>query len=175
MTDLQHRRFALWPWRRKKPVAQGVLLPPTAEALANKLGELVQFERGVDALYYFLPDDSLVQLARRLCQAHESQHVLQQGVDRELHAKEAAYESWRAVSAIWWSDTWQPEELLPTFGVRMVESLRAENELWRVVVDPRAQFFGLAATRDETYRYWMALVIGQKGQEMGEGTATEAR
>lgn len=175
MADLQHSRFGLWPWKRKKPVAKGTILPPTAEELAGKLCELVQFERGVDALYYYLPDDSLTQLARHLCQTHESQHVMQQGIDRELHAKEAAYESWRAVSAIWWSDAWQPEEILPTIGFRMIEALRAQNELWSVVVDPRAQFFGIAATIDEMRRYWVALVTGQKGQEMGDETATAAR
>jgi hypothetical protein len=175
MADLSQRRFRLWPWKRANPVAPVPVVQPTAQELAAKLTELVHFERGVAALYYYLPDDSLAHLAQRLCQTHESQRVVQQGVDRELRVKEAAFESWHAVSAIWWSAVWQPEEILATFGFRMIETLRAQNDLWSIVVDARAQCFGLAVTNDETHRYWCALVIGQKGQEMGGDSATAAR
>jgi hypothetical protein len=143
--------------------------------LAEKLSELVQFERGVVALYYYLHDEALATLARSLCQSHQMANRLEQGVDRDLCTKEASLESWRAVGAIWHSDAWQPGEILPTFGFRIIEALRGQPELWSVVVDPRAQFFGLAAAKDDQHRYWLSLVIGQKGQEMGGDAATAAR
>jgi hypothetical protein len=175
MADLPYRRFRLWPWKRATPVEKVPVEPPTAEELATKVTELVHFERGVAALYYYLPDESLTDLAHRLCQRHELQNVVQHGADRELHGKEAAFESWRAVNAIWWSAVWQPEEILATFGFRMIEALRAQHELWNVVVDPRAQFFGIGVARNEQKRYWFTLVTGQKGQEMGGETTTAAR
>jgi hypothetical protein len=175
MADPQRQHFRLWPWKRTNPVAKAAVVPPTAQELAEKLTELVHFERGVAALYYYLPDDSLAHLAHHLCQTHESQNVAQQGIDRELRVKEAALESWRAVSAIWWSDVWQAEEILATFGFRMIEALRAQHDMWSVVGDPRAQFFGLAVTKNVQQRYWCALVIGQKGQDMEGDTATAAR
>jgi hypothetical protein len=101
--------------------------------------------------------------------------MVQHGSDRELHVKEAALGSWRAVNAIWWSAVWQPEEILATFGFRMIEALRAQHELWNVVVDPRAQFFGLAVTSNDRQCYWFTLVTGQRGQETGGDTATAAR
>jgi hypothetical protein len=175
MADLQQRRFRLWPWKRANRGTKAPVVPPTTHALAEKLTELVHFERGVAALYYYLPDDALTHLAHRLCQAHESQNVVQQGGDRELHVKEVALASWRAVSAIWWSAVWQPEEILATFGFRMIELLRAQNDLWSIVVDPRAQCFGLAVANNETHHYWCVLVIGQRGQDMGSDAATAAR
>jgi hypothetical protein len=175
MADLQQRSFRLWPWKRTRPLTQAPVLPPTAQALAAKLSELVHFERGVAALYYYLPDDALAHRAHHLCQTHASQHVVPQGIDRELHVKEAALGSWRAVSAIWWNAVWQPEEILATFGFRLIEMLRAQPDLWSIVVDPRAQFFGLAVTKDEQHRYCCALVTGERGQEMGGDAATAAR
>ena len=90
-------------------------------------------------------------------------------------AQETGLDAWTAVSAIWHSTVWQPGEILATFGFRLIEALRAENELWSVLVDPRAQFFGMAVTTDETHRYWWVLVAGQKGQDMDSGAATAAR
>jgi hypothetical protein len=175
MADLPRRLFRLWPWKRANAVEKVPVEPPTAEELATKITELVHFERGVAALYYYLPDETLTDLARRLCQTYELQHVVQHGSDRELHVKEAAFESWRAVHAIWWSAVWHPEEILATFGFRMIEVLRAQHELWNIVVDPRAQFFGMAVTRNDQQCYWFTLVTGQRGQEAGGETATAAR
>jgi hypothetical protein len=175
MADPRQRRFQLWPWRRRTATGTTTATPPTAQELAEKLAELVQFERGVAALYYYLPDDSLATLAQDLCQSRRAANMMEQGFDRDLRAKDAALEAWRGVSAIWLSEVWQPGEILATFGFRLIEALRPENDLWSVVVDPRAQCFGLAATTDEAHRYWLVLVIGQKGQEMDAGTATAAR
>ena len=149
--------------------------PPSPPELAAKLIELMHFERGVAALYYYLPDASLAILAQELCESRRGANVLDQGIDRELRTKDPAQEAWRAISAIWHSTVWQPGEILATFGFRLIEALRAESELWSVVVDPRAQFFGLAVTTDETHRYWWVLVAGQKGQEMDGGSTTAAR
>jgi hypothetical protein len=175
MTDPRHRKFRLWPWRQQTATTTTLTTPPSAPELAAKLIELMHFERGVAALYYYLPDESLATLAQDLCESRRSANVLNQGVDRELRAKDATLEGWTAISAIWHSTVWQSGEILPTFGFRLIEALRDESELWSVVVDPRAQFFGLAVTTDETQRYWWVLVAGQKGQETDGGTATAAR
>jgi hypothetical protein len=151
------------------------MAPPTAQELAEKLTELVNLERGVAALYYYLPDEALANLAQTLCQTHQSRHIFDQGVDRELRARDATLQSWRAVSAIWRSDIWQADELLATFGWRIIEALRAQNEVWSVVADPRAKFFGLATAKDEHQRYWFALVSGERGQEIGDESVTAAR
>ena len=66
---------------------------------------------------------------------------------------------WRAVSAIWRSDIWQSDELLATFGWRIIEALRAQNEVWSVVVDPRAKFFALATATDDNRRYWFMVLL----------------
>jgi hypothetical protein len=175
MADRPQRRFRLWPWRQQTATMTTITAPPSARELAQKLIELVHFERGVAALYYYLPDESLAMLAQGLCESHRAASQLGQGVDHDRQAKDKTLEAWRAVSAVWYSEVWQPGEILATFGFRLIEALRAESELWTVVVDPRAQFFGLAVTTDETHRYWLVLVTGQKGQEMGGSTATAAR
>ncbi|HSF29425.1 MAG TPA: hypothetical protein VLK82_02990 [Candidatus Tectomicrobia bacterium] len=175
MADPRQRRFQLWPWRRPTAAGTTTAAPPTVQELAEKLTELVQFERGVAALYYYLPNESLAMLAQDLCQSRRAANLTEKGFDRDLGAKDVALEAWRGVSAIWLSEVWQPGEILATFGFRLIEALRAEHELWNVVVDPRAQFFGLAATADEAHRYWLVLVSGQKGREMDAGTATAAR
>jgi hypothetical protein len=175
MTDRRPRKFRLWPWRRQTAVTTALNTPPTAPELAAKLIELMHFERGVAALYYYLPDASLATLARNFCESRRGTNVPNQGVDRDLRAKDTTLEGWTAVSAIWHSTVWQPGEILATFGFRLIEALRGESELWSVVVDPRAQFFGLAVTTDETRRYWWVLVAGQKCQETDGSTATAAR
>ena len=175
MAQLRQRSFRLWPWRRQTATDTATSAPPPAQELTEKLTELVHFERGVAALYYYLPDTTLATLAHRLCQSHQATDTPAQGVEHDLRAEAAASGDWHVVRAIWQGTTWQPAEILATFGFRIIEAWRAEPELWNVVVDPRAQFFGLAVTRDEQHRYWSALVIGQKGQEMGSDTATAAR
>jgi hypothetical protein len=136
----------------------------------------VHFERGVGALYYYLPDESLTAIAQDLCRSRRLANILEGGVDRDIiRAQLPALGAWTAVGAIWYCAVWQPDEILATFGFRLIEALRAENELWSVVVDPRAQFFGVAVTTDETHRYWLVLVTGQKGQERGDSSATAAR
>jgi hypothetical protein len=175
MPDPQQWRFRLWPWRQQTAAVRTETTVPSVQELAEKFTELVQFERGVAALYYYLPDESLAACAQDLCQSRQATNALDSGVDLDLRPKDGRLESWRAVSAIWHSEVWQPGEILATFGFRLIETLRAESELWSVVVDPRAQFFGLAVTTDESHRYWSVLVIGQKGQEMDGGTATAAR
>jgi hypothetical protein len=174
MADPRPRKFRLWPWRRQ-PATTTLNTPPTAPELTAKLIELMHFERGVAALYYYLPDESLVTLAHDLCESHRGAKVLTQGVARELHAKQTSLEGWTAISAMWHSAVWQPGEILATFGFRLIEALRSESELWSVVVDPRAQFFGLAVTTDDAQRYWWALVAGQKGQDTDGNMATAAR
>jgi hypothetical protein len=174
MADPQQRRSRLWPWRQQPATAPTTSGLPSASELTEKLSELVHFERGVAALYYYRLDESLVTLAQNLCQSRRAANTLSRGVDRDLGAKEATLDAWRAVNAIWHCEAWQPGDILATFGFRVIESLRAESEIWSVVVDPQAQFFGLAVTTDETQRYWMALVTGQRGQQMG-GTVTAAR
>jgi hypothetical protein len=163
MTDPRHRKFRLWPWRQQTATTTTLNTPPSALELAAKLIELMHFERGVAALYYYRPDESLATLAQDLCESRRGANVLNQGIDRELRAKDATLEGWTAISAIWHSTVWQSDEILATFGFRLIEALRDESELWSVVVDPRAQFFGLAVTTDETHRYWWVLVAGQKG------------
>jgi hypothetical protein len=175
MAGSRQRRFQLWPWRQQTVTRTAAATPPTVQELAEKLTELVHFERGVAALYYYRPDESLATLAHDLCQSRRTANMVEQGIDRDLRARDATPEAWGTVSAIWYSEVWQPGEILATFGFRLIEALRAENDLWGVVVDPRAQFFGLAATADEAHRYWLALVIGQKGQEMASDIATAAR
>jgi hypothetical protein len=175
MPDPEPWRFRLWPWRQQTAAVTTKTTAPSVQELAEKLTELVQFERGVAALYYYLLDESLAVCAQDLCQLRQAANALDSGVDLDLRANDGRLESWRVVSAIWHSEAWQPGEILATFGFRLIETLRAESELWRVIVDPRAQFFGLAVTTDESHRYWSVLVIGQKGQEMDGGTATAAR
>jgi hypothetical protein len=175
MADPRQRRFRLWPWRQQTAAMPMITTPPSVQELTEKLTELVHFERGVDALYYYLPDASLAAIAQDLCRTRRAANIIECGVDREIRAQEATQEAWRAVSAIWHSAVWQPDEILATFSFRLIEALRAESELWSVIVDPRAQFFGLAVTADETHRYWMVLVAGQKGQEMGGSATTTAR
>jgi hypothetical protein len=175
MADLRQRKFRLWPWQQRTAASKTPVAPPTAQELAEKLTELVNLERGVAALYYSLPDEALANRAQTLCQAHQSRNILDQGVDRELRARDATLQSWRAVSAIWRSDIWQPDELLATFGWRIIEALRAQNEVWSIVVDPRAKFFGLATAKDDNQRYWFILVTGERGQEVGDESVTAAR
>jgi len=171
MAHSRRRSFRLWPWRHQTATDTATSAPPTAQELTAKLTELVHFERGVAALYYYLPDATLATLAQRLCQSHQTANAPGQGVEHGLQPDDAASEAWHAVRAIWHHTTWQPAEILATFGFRIIEAWRAQPELWNVVVDPRAQFFGLAVTSDGQQRYWSALVIGQKGQEMGSDTA----
>ncbi len=175
MADAGRRRFRLWPWRAKTVAPKAPASPPSAQELSEKLTELVHFERGIATLYYYLPDETLAKLAQTICQTHQSQNVLEQGVDRELRGKDAALESWTAVGAIWRSDVWHPGDILATFGFRIIEALRVEQELWSMVVDPRAKSFGLATAKDAQHRYWLVLATGQKGQEQGGEIATAAR
>jgi hypothetical protein len=175
MTESRNRMFRLWPWQRQTATTTAITAPPAASELAGKLTELMHFERGVAALYYYLPDESLATLAQDLCESHRRANVMDQGIDRELRSKDTELEAWTTVSAIWHSTVWQAGEILATFGFRLIEALRAENELWSVIVDPRAQFFGMAVTTDETHRYWYVLVAGQKGQKMDSSAATAAR
>jgi hypothetical protein len=175
MAHSRQRSFRLWPWRHQTATDTATSAPPTAEELTEKLIELVHFERGVAALYYYLPEATLAALAQRLCQSHQATNTLDQGVEHDLLPDDVASEAWQAVHAIWHRTTWQPAEILATFGFRIIEAWRAQPELWNVVVDPRAQFFGLAVTKDEQHRYWSTLVIGQKGQETGSDTAPAAR
>jgi hypothetical protein len=149
--------------------------PPTAQELAEKLTELVHLERGVAALYYYLPDEALANLAQTLCRTRQSQNIFEPQVDRELRAKDATLQSWRAVSTIGYSDIWQPDERLATFALRIIEALRAQNDIWSVVVDPQAKFFGLATANDDKHRYWFVLVTGERGQEVGGESMTAAR
>jgi hypothetical protein len=175
MADPRQRRFRLWPWRQQPAAMTTITTPPSVQEVTEKLIELVHFERGVGALYYYFRDESLAAIAQDLCHSRRAANIMEGGVDRDIRAQIATLEAWTAVSAIWHSAVWQPNEILATFGFRLIEALRAEGELWSVVVDPRAQFFGLAVTTDETHRYWMVLVTGQKGQEMAGSTATAAR
>ena len=175
MADLQQGRFRLWPWRQKSATSPVATVPPTVPEFAQKITELVQLERGIVALYYYLPDNTLAAYAQRLCQQHHAQRLLEAGVDHDLRHKDAAFESWQAVSGIWYSAVWQPGEILATFGYRIIEALRPQHEVWSVIVDPRAQFYGVAAATDDQHRYWLELVVGQKGAGGGIDTATAAR
>jgi hypothetical protein len=175
MPDPRRRRFRVWPWQRQPVAVATITAPPAVQAVTEKLIELVHFERGIGALYYYLPDESLTSIAQELCQSRRAANSIEGGVDREMRTQIPMPAAWTAVSVIWHSEVWQPDEMLATFGFRFIEALRAQSELWSVVVDPRAQFFGLAVTTDETHRYWLVLAAGQKGQDMGDGTATAAR
>ena len=175
MSDASREGFRLWPRRKGRVIAGGPTSPPSAQALSEKMTELVHFERGIATLYYFLPDGMLAQLAQTLCRAFQSQNLLEQGVERDIRGKDATLEGWAAVSAVWCSTVWQPGEILPTFGFRIIEALRAQSEAWNVIVDPRAKFFGLATANDASQRYWCVLVIGERARgPAGEG-ATAAR
>ena len=175
MPDPRRRRFRVWPWQRQPVAVATITAPPAVQAVTEKLIELVHFERGIGALYYYLPDESLTSIAQELCQSRRAANSIEGGVDREMRTQIPMPAAWTAVSVIWHSEVWQPDEILATFGFRLIEALRAQSELWSVVVDPRAQFFGLAVTTDETHRYWLVLAAGQKGQDMGGGAATAAR
>ena len=175
MAAPQQRRFRLWPWRQQPAATTTTTTPPAVQEVTEKVIELVHFERGVGALYYYLPDESLTAIAQDLCHSRHMANILEGGIDRELRAQMATLGAWTAVSAIWHSAVWQPDEILATFGFRLIEALRTESELWRIVVDPRAQFFGLAVSTDETHRYWLVLVTGQKGQDMSDSSAMAAR
>lgn len=175
MADARQRRFRFWPRRQRAVISEALVDPPAAQELAEKLQELMQFERGIVALYYYLADETLAKLAQTLCQAHQSHTVVEPGVERDLHTKEAALASWTAVGAVWRSDVWQPGEILATFGFRMIEALRAQPEVWSVIVDPQAKFFGLATAKDEEHRYWMVITTGQKTPGVEVGSATAAR
>lgn len=175
MADSQRRGFRLWPRRRKAGVSPAAVAPPSAQELTEKMTELVHFERGIVALYYLLPDDILSRHAEALCQTHQVQDALEQGSDRELRTKQAELASWTAASAAWRSDVWQPGEILATFGFRMIEGLRAQPEVWSVIVDPQAQFFGLAAAKSGEHRFWFVLVTGRKSEGTGAESATAAR
>ena len=128
MTDPRHRTFRLWPWRRQSATTTTITTPPAAPELATKLIELMHFERWVAALHYYLPDESLAVLApQNLCCHPAVAHTsLDHGIDRELRTKDATLAAWRTVTAIWHSTIWQPGEILPTFGFRLIEALRAE-------------------------------------------------
>lgn len=175
MADLQRGRFRLWPWRRQSVTAKVTVTPPTVQEFADKMTELIQLERGIVALYYYLPDDTLASYAQTLCRRHQAQNLREAGADREVHTKEAIFELWQAVGALWCSEVWQLDEVLATFSYRIIEALRGQPEVWSVVVDPRAQFYGLAAAKDDQHRYWLVLVVGQKGPGGGIETATAAR
>jgi hypothetical protein len=175
MADPRQRRLRLWPWRQQPAAMTTITTPPAVQEVTEKLIELVHFERGVGALYYYFRDESLAAIAQNLCHSRRAAHITECGVDHDIRAQDATLDAWTAVSAIWHSEVWQPGEILATFGFRLIEALRAKSELWSVVVDPRAQFFGLAVTADDTHRHWMVMVTGQKGQEMGGSTATAAR
>jgi hypothetical protein len=175
MADPRQRRFRLWSWGQQSTAKSMITTPPTVQQVVEKLTELVNLERGVGALYYYLPDESLSAMAQDLCESHRLANVLEGGIDRALQAQMPTLSAWTAVNAIWYSAVWQVGELLATFGFRLIEALRAESELWSVVVDPQAQFFGLAATADETQRYWLVLVTGQRGLAMSDSSATAAR
>ncbi len=175
MADIRQRRFRLWPWGQQPTAMSTRTTPPAQQEVTEKLIELVHFERGVGALYYYLPDESLTATAQDLCLSRRMANTLEGGVDRDIRAQTPTLGAWTAVGAIWYSAVWQSDEILATFGFRLIEALRAENELWSVVVDPRAQFFGVAVNTDETHRYWLVLVTGQKGQEMGDSSTTAAR
>jgi len=175
MADTRQGGFRLWPWRQNRARQPTMSAAPTTQEVAEKLTDLIHFERGVAALYYYLPDATLAAMAERLCRSLQARSLLEPGVDRDLRAKEAGLESWDAVSTIWHSTLWQPGEILATYGFRVIEALRAQQELWDVIVDPRAQCFGLEVMTDEQRHYWVVLVIGQKGQDTGGDTATAAR
>jgi len=175
MAGPRQRRYRLWPWGQQPTATSARTTPPAVQEVTEKLTELVHFERGVGALYYYLLDESLTAIAQDLCLSRRIANTLEGGVDRNMQTQTPALGAWTAVSAVWYSAVWQPDEILATFGFRLIEALRADNELWSVVVDPRAQFFGLAVTTDEMQRYWLVLVTGQKGQEMGDSSATAAR
>ena len=175
MADGPREGFRLWPRRKERVTPRAPSSPPSTQALSEKLTELVHFERGIATLYYFLPDGTLAKLAQTLCQAFPSQNLPEQGIERDVRAKDTTLESWSAVSAVWSRAAWQPGEILPTFGFRIIEALRAQPEVWNVIVDPRAKFFGLAAANDEDHRYWFVLVTGERERgQAGEG-ATAAR
>ncbi|MGH8058340.1 MAG: hypothetical protein ACREOH_14075 [Candidatus Entotheonellia bacterium] len=175
MADPQRRGFRLWPRRKKAVVSHASVAPPSAQELAEKMTELMHFERGIAALYYLLPDDILSRHAQAFCQTHQAQNVLEPGVDRELRTAQAELASWTAASVVWRSDIWQPGEILATFSFRMIEGLRAQPEVWSVIVDPQAQFFGLAAARSDEHRFWFVLVTGRKSEGAGAESATAAR
>jgi hypothetical protein len=175
MADPRQRRYRLWPWGQQPTATSARTTPPAVQAVTEKLSELVHFERGIGTLYYYLPDESLTAIAQELCLFRRMSNTLEGGVDRDIRAQFPALRAWTAVGAIWHSAVWKPDEILATFGFRLIEGLRTEPELWNVVVDPRAQFFGVAVTTDETQRYWLVLVTGQKGQEMGDSSAAAAR
>jgi hypothetical protein len=175
MADLRKRRFRLWPWRENAAVSEIMATPPTAPEFSQKITELIHLERGIAALYYYRPDETLASCAETLCQRVRAESRSAAGVDREVRNTEAAFESWQAVTAMWCSEVWQPGEILATFGYRMIEVLRSQNEIWGVIVDPRAQFYGLAVAPDDQQRYWLVLVVGQKGPGGGIDTATAAR
>lgn len=175
MADSQRRGFRLWPRRKKGVISHAPVTPSSAQELAEKMTELMHFERGIVALYYLLPDDILSRQAQVLCQTHQAQAVLEQGVDRELRNKQTELAAWTAANVVWRSDVWQPDEILATFGFRMIEGLRAQPEVWSAIVDPQAQFFGLATARSEEHRFWFVLVTGRKSEGTGAESATAAR
>ena len=175
MRDLPRRGFRFWLRRNRASVSDTPSAPPSAQEFAEKLTELTQFERGIAALYYLLPDEALAQQAQRLCEIHRSQSSLEPGVERELRAKEPLLASWSAASAAWRSDLWEPGEIMAIFGFRVIEGLRAQPEVWGVIVDPHAQFFGLAAAKDEEHRFWLVLVTGRTSGAAGPDMATAAR
>ena len=175
MAETPREGFRLWPRRREKVTVRAPSSPPSAQALAEKLTELVHFERGIATLYYLLPDGTLAHLAQTLCQAFQSQNLQAQGVELDIRAKDATLASWAAVSAIWSSAAWQPGEILPTFGFRLIEALRAQPEVWNVLVDPRAKVFGLATAHDASQRYWVVLVTGERARGPAGESATAAR
>lgn len=175
MAELWQRWFRLWPWREKSVTSEVTPTPPTVEEFSQKLTELIHLERGIVALYYYLPDDTLAAHAQTLCHQQQAQGRVEVGVDRDMRRQDGAFESWQAVSALWCSEEWQAGELLATFGLRIIEALRTQHEAWSVIVDPRAQFYGLATAKDDHDRYWLVLVIGQRGAGAGIDTATAAR
>ena len=63
MADPRPQRFGLWPWRQQPPVEGTRTIPPAVQEVTEKLIELVHFERGIGALYYYLPDESLAAIA----------------------------------------------------------------------------------------------------------------
>jgi hypothetical protein len=175
MADPRRRGLRWWPWRWQKSTTPTSTTALSGQEVAEKLIELVHFERGAAALYYYRPDTSLAALAQNLNQSHRTANMLEPGVDRDIGARLATPAVWTSVSAVWQSAVWQPGEILVTFSTRLIDLWRADDALWSVVVDPRAQFFGSAVTADETQRYWWVLVTGQKGLDSPSGSETAAR
>ena len=87
MADPRQRRFRLWSWGQQSTAKSMITTPPTVQQVVEKLTELVNLERGVGALYYYLPDESLSAMAQDLCESHRLANVLEGGIDRALQRR----------------------------------------------------------------------------------------